>query len=132
MPLRFFSRGRSPSKKLSRRSSSLSALSRSADQLPSTLAQDYNRIDLKLSEDQRATYEDGAWRVSGSGDVGTAITGKIVHADQKLLKKIKSLEEENRKLRLKTELLLDMLTEKSAEHQMTEQALKQLRLKCNG
>ncbi|XP_018022206.1 protein chibby homolog 1-like [Hyalella azteca] len=126
MPLRWFGRSFSPGKGPPQRSSSLSALNRSPAQLPATLAQDYNRIDMRLSKDQLATFEDGTWRLSGRGDVAD----RIVHrADQKLLDTIEKLQAENRELKLKTELLLDMLTEKSAEHQIAEQALKKLQAK---
>ncbi|VVC89064.1 unnamed protein product [Leptidea sinapis] len=78
------------------------------------LAIDIPPLKLKLS-DFEATFEDGQW-IPASGKAGIAHKENI-----RLKKELEQLEEENNMLRLKFEILLDMMTDKTVEaEQQTE------------
>lgn len=75
-------------------------------------------IRLKLG-DQETVFESGSW-IPESGKIGGTYK-----ENEKLKKEIKRLEDENNLLKLKFEVLLDMLTQTTAEcHSQKEQLNK--------
>ncbi|KAM3859773.1 protein chibby homolog 1 [Diretmus argenteus] len=66
---------------------------------------------------QSLKFEDGQWLA----DSGGSVPGKEL---QRLKKRIVQLEEENNLLKLKNEILLDMLTETTAESNLMERELE--------
>ncbi|XP_075231887.1 beta catenin antagonist chibby [Lycorma delicatula] len=86
----------------------------------SPLVLDIEPIKIKLGE-QESVFEDGDW-IPENGIIGEK------HKENEELKNcIQRLEEENNLLRLRAEILLDMLTQTTAEAHINEKELLQLR-----
>ncbi|XP_071400148.1 protein chibby homolog 1 isoform X1 [Centroberyx affinis] len=69
---------------------------------------------------QSLKFEEGQW----IADSGGSVSGKEV---QRLKKRNMQLEEENNLLKLKIEILLDMLTETTAESHLMERELEEMK-----
>ncbi|KAM3878347.1 protein chibby homolog 1-like [Diretmus argenteus] len=69
---------------------------------------------------QSLKFEDGQWLA----DSGGSVPGKEL---QRLKKRNVQLEEENNLLKLKNEILLDMLTETTAESHLMERELEEMK-----
>lgn len=121
MPLNLFGTSFSPGKSPPRRSVSLSSLRRESDKSGQDLSQEFNKIKLNIGG-QNATFEDGEWVSEGSskGRVSNREVARLRQQNQVLL-------EENNLLKLKVELLLDMLTEKSADTLIKEKEIMRLK-----
>lgn len=85
------------------------------------LGPDIGQIRLRLG-DQQATFDGGTWIPESGKIAGT------FKENEKLKKDIKKLEEENNLLKLKYNLILDMITEKTAEIQLQQSEIDNL---CN-
>ncbi|XP_054008829.1 protein chibby homolog 1 [Hylaeus anthracinus] len=77
-------------------------------------------IRLKLG-DQEAVFESGLW-IPESGTIGGTFK-----ENEKLKKEVKKLEEENNLLKLKFEVLLDMLTQTTADFHSQKEELDRLK-----
>ncbi|XP_076233671.1 beta catenin antagonist chibby [Calliopsis andreniformis] len=77
-------------------------------------------IRLKLG-DQETVFESGTW-IPESGKLGGTYK-----ENEKLKKEVRRLEEENNLLKLKFEVLLDMLTQTTAEFHSQKEELHKLR-----
>lgn len=77
-------------------------------------------IRLRLG-DQEAVFEAGLW-IPESGTVGGTFK-----ENEKLKKELKRLEEENYLLKLKFEVILDMLTQTTAEYNVQKEELERLK-----
>ncbi|KAI5651800.1 chibby family domain-containing protein [Phthorimaea operculella] len=84
-----------------------------SDYAAKELALDIGPIKMKLG-DFEMSYEDGQW-IPASGKAGAAHKENI-----RLKKELEQLEEENNMLRLKFEILLDMMTDKTVEAEQYE------------
>ncbi|KAL6475079.1 hypothetical protein MHYP_G00161190 [Metynnis hypsauchen] len=118
MPL--FGNTFSPKKTPPRKSASLSnlhTLDRSTREIE--LGLEYGSPALNIGG-QSLKFEDGQW-VTDSG--GTTSSKEV----QKLKKRNMQLEEENNLLKLKIELLLDMLTETTAESHLIQKELEDMK-----
>ncbi|XP_036416347.1 protein chibby homolog 1 [Colossoma macropomum] len=118
MPL--FGNTFSPKKTPPRKSASLSnlhTLDRSTREIE--LGLEYGAPVLNIGG-QSLKFEDGQW-VTESG--GTTSSKEV----QKLKKRNMQLEEENNLLKLKIELLLDMLTETTAESHLIQKELEDMK-----
>ncbi|XP_069509069.1 protein chibby homolog 1 [Ambystoma mexicanum] len=114
MPL--FGNNFSPKKTPPRKSASLSnlhALERSVKEIE--IGMEYGPPNMNIAG-QSLKFENGQWVAESGGSVAQ----KEV---QRLRKRNQQLEEENNLLKLKVELLLDMLTETTAESHLMEQEL---------
>lgn len=112
-----------PKKTPPRRAQSLSNLNLDADQSQAEFGVDgYSGVKLNLGG-QEVAFENGMW-VTESGGGGGAGNQKEV---MRLKKTNQQLHEENNLLKLKVDILLDMLAEKSAVSHFHENELKQLR-----
>ncbi|KAG7209964.1 hypothetical protein KM043_011553 [Ampulex compressa] len=119
MPL--FSNKFSPKKTPIRRTATfLATKDLSPKRIEKELGPDVGPIRLKLG-DQEATFESGLW-IPESGK-----TGGTFRENEKLKKEVKRLEEENNLLKLKFEVLLDMLTQTTAEVHLQKDELEKLR-----
>ncbi|KAK7122762.1 hypothetical protein R3I94_019763 [Phoxinus phoxinus] len=115
MPL--FGNTFSPKKTPPRKSASLSnlhTLDRSTREIELGLEYGYPMMNLGS---QNFKFEDGQWISESGGNV----SGKEV---QRLKKRNLQLEEENNLLRLKIEVLLDMLSESTAETHLIQKELE--------
>ncbi|XP_069123593.1 protein chibby homolog 1-like [Argopecten irradians] len=120
MPLNLFGNKFSPKKTPPRRAQSLSNLQLDATQSKEEFGPDVGPIKVRLSG-QEVTFENGMW-VPETGT--SAASHKEV---MKLRKANQQLQEENNLLKLKTDILLDMLAEASAVSHYHENELKQLK-----
>ncbi|KAH0945684.1 hypothetical protein HN011_005224 [Eciton burchellii] len=77
-------------------------------------------IRLRLG-DQEAIFESGVW-IPESGKIGGTFK-----ENEKLKKEVKRLEEENNLLKLKFDVLLDMLTQTTAETYLQKEELERLK-----
>ncbi|KAJ3645177.1 hypothetical protein Zmor_022857 [Zophobas morio] len=77
-------------------------------------------IQLRLGN-QELVFDNGDW-IPENGESGTAHK-----SNQKLRKKIQELQEENNMLRLKYTVMLNMLTQSTAESHLQEKELEKLR-----
>lgn len=84
------------------------------------LGPDVGPIRLRLG-DQEAVFEAGLW----IPESGTA--GGTFKENEKLKKEVKHLEEENNLLKLKLEVILDMLTQTKAEFNLQKEELERLK-----
>ncbi|XP_005994329.1 protein chibby homolog 1 [Latimeria chalumnae] len=120
MPLPLFGNTFSPKKTPPRRSASLSSLH--------TLDRATREVELGLEYGlpamniggQSLKFEDGQWITESGGN----ISQKEV---QRLRKRNQQLEEENNLLRVKIDILLDMLSETTAESHLMEKELEDLK-----
>ncbi|XP_036390902.1 protein chibby homolog 1 [Megalops cyprinoides] len=118
MPL--FGNTFSPKKTPPRKSASLSnlhALDRSTREIE--LGLEYGAPAMTIGG-QSLKFEDGQWIAESGGSV----SGKEV---QRLKKRNLQLEEENNLLRLKIDILLDMLSETTAESHLMEKELEEVK-----
>ncbi|XP_049869435.1 protein chibby homolog 1 [Pectinophora gossypiella] len=84
-----------------------------SDYAAKELSLDMGPLKIKLG-DFEVSYEDGQW-IPASGKAGAAHKENI-----RLKKELEQLEEENNMLRLKFEILLDMMTDKTVEAEQAE------------
>ncbi|XP_013199764.1 protein chibby homolog 1 [Amyelois transitella] len=84
-----------------------------SDYAAKELSIDIAPLKLKLG-DFEVSFEDGQW-IPASGKAGAAHKENI-----RLKKELEQLEEENNMLRLKFEILLDMMTDKTVEAEQQE------------
>ncbi|XP_053608139.1 protein chibby homolog 1 [Plodia interpunctella] len=84
-----------------------------SDYAAKELSIDLAPLKLKLG-DFEVSFEEGQW-IPASGKAGAAHKENI-----KLKKELEQLEEENNMLRLKFEILLDMMTDKTVEAEQQE------------
>lgn len=109
-----------PKKTPPRKSGSLSNLSLDATRRQQEFGIDYGKITMKLGDAEMA-FEDGNW----------VPTKETFLASAKELSSWKSkaerLTEENRLLRVKMDILLDMSTEMSAENKILEKEIVELK-----
>lgn len=120
MPLGLFGNKFTPKKTPPRRAQSLSNLNLDAEQSRSEFGVDYGGVKLNLGG-QEVAFENGLW-VAESG-VGGGSQREML----RLKKTNQQLHEENNLLKLKVDILLDMLAEISAVSHFHENELKQLR-----
>ncbi|KAJ9578697.1 hypothetical protein L9F63_005059 [Diploptera punctata] len=118
MPL--FSNKFSPKKPIPRKAN-LSLISKvlGSEKLLQELGVEVGPIKLKLG-DQESVFQDGQW-VPETGPVSTTH-----RENQKLRYYIQQLEEENNLLKLKYEILLDMITQATAESHLQDKKIQQL------
>ncbi|XP_053111871.1 protein chibby homolog 1 [Hemicordylus capensis] len=119
MPL--FGNTFSPKKTPPRKSASLSnlhSLDRSTREIE--LGLDYGTPAMTLAG-QSLKFENGQWITDSLGGSGDR------RETQRLRKRNQQLEEENNLLRLKVDLLLDMLSETTAESHLMEKELEELK-----
>ncbi|XP_030764443.1 protein chibby homolog 1-like [Sitophilus oryzae] len=103
-------------KKTPLRKSSVSLKSNHLDEL----VDDEKRIKLNLS-DQKLIFVNGEWRPSSGKN------SSIYKLNEKLKKRNEELEEENNLLKLKFEVLLNMMTQITAEHQLQDEVIQGLK-----
>ncbi|XP_043282564.1 protein chibby homolog 1 [Venturia canescens] len=121
----FFTNKFSPKKIPTRKADvSLANKDLSPKRIERELGPDIGPIKLRLG-DQEATFDEGLWIPETGKASGT------FRENEKLRKEVKKLEEENNLLKLKFELLLDMLTETTAEVHMHRGELESLRNKLS-
>ncbi|XP_035721143.1 protein chibby homolog 1-like [Vespa mandarinia] len=84
------------------------------------LGPDIGSIRIRLG-DQETVFENGSW-IPESGKVSGTFK-----ENERLKKEIKRLEEENNLLKLKFEVMLDMLTQTTTEAQFQKEELEKLR-----
>ncbi|XP_048357348.1 protein chibby homolog 1 [Sphaerodactylus townsendi] len=119
MPL--FGNTFSPKKTPPRKSASLSnlhSLDRSTREIE--LGLDYGTPSMNLAG-QSLKFENGQWITESFGGTGDR------RETQRLRKRNQQLEEENNLLRLKVDLLLDMLSETTAESHLMEKELEEVK-----
>ncbi|XP_066987336.1 protein chibby homolog 1 [Macrobrachium rosenbergii] len=126
MPLNLFSRNFSPGRSRPRRSASLSSLKRESEKSGGDLSSDFNRIKLNIGG-QNASFEDGEW-IADDGSRGRVSSREVA----RLRQQNQNLTEENNLLKLKVELLLDLLTEKSADVLIKDKEIGRLKAKSKG
>ncbi|CAK9817651.1 Protein chibby homolog 1 [Anthophora quadrimaculata] len=115
MPL--FSNKFSPKKTPSRKAGiSLANKDFNSKSIEKELGLNIGPIRLKLG-DQETIFEAGSW-IPESGKIGGTYK-----ENERLKKEIKRLEDENNLLKLKFEVLLDMLTQKTAEFYSSKEEL---------
>ncbi|XP_001605576.2 protein chibby homolog 1 [Nasonia vitripennis] len=115
----------SPKKTPTRKASvSLSSKDLSPKRIEKELGPNIGEIRICLG-DQQAVFDGGLW-VPESGKVGGTFK-----ENEKLKKEVKKLEEENNLLKIKFELLLDMLTQTTAEATLHKDELESLRSKLH-
>ncbi|KAK7111490.1 protein chibby homolog 1-like [Littorina saxatilis] len=121
MPLGIFGNKFSPKKTPPRRAQSLSNLNLDAEQSRAEFGVDgYNGVKLNLGG-QEVAFEDGMWVAeSGAG-------GGSQREMMRLKKTNLQMHEENNLLKLKVDILLDILAETFAVSQFHENEVKQLR-----
>ncbi|XP_011494017.1 PREDICTED: protein chibby homolog 1-like [Ceratosolen solmsi marchali] len=113
----------SPKKTPTRKASvSLSTKDLSPKKIEKELGPNIGEIRICLG-DQQAVFDAGLW-VPESGKVGCTFK-----ENEKLKKEIKKLEEENNLLKIKFELLLDMLTQATVNANVDKEELESLRSK---
>uniref|UniRef100_A0A0B6ZNN5 Protein chibby homolog 1 n=1 Tax=Arion vulgaris TaxID=1028688 RepID=A0A0B6ZNN5_9EUPU len=119
MPLSLFGNKFSPKKTPPRRAQSLSNLHLDATESKAEFGIDYGALKVSLGGNEVA-FENGLWiNESGAGSGHKQVS--------QLRKQNETLHEENNLLKLKIDILLDMLAEKSAVSQFHENEVKQLR-----
>ncbi|OBS69444.1 hypothetical protein A6R68_02062 [Neotoma lepida] len=113
----------SPKKTPPRKSASLSnlhSLDRSTRELE--LGLDYGTLTMNLAG-QNLKFENGQWVAD------TVVSGGVDRREtQRLRKRNQQLEEENNLLRLKVDILLDMLSQTTAESQLKDKELDELKI----
>ncbi|ESO84772.1 hypothetical protein LOTGIDRAFT_236125 [Lottia gigantea] len=122
MPLNLFGNKFSPKKTPPRRAQSLSNLHLDSTQSQAEFGLDCNNVKVNLGGNE-VTFENGHWIQESAGG------GAGHHEVIRLQKHNQQLQEENNFLKLKLDILLDMLAETSAISHFHENELKQLRLK---
>lgn len=124
MPLPLFGNKFSPKKTPPRRAHSLSNLHLDATQSQEEFGPNVGNVKVRLGG-QEIAFENGLW-VQDSG-AGAASHKEVM----KLRKANQQLQEENNLLKLKMDILLDMLAEASAVSHYHENELKQLKQQVN-
>ncbi|XP_048758028.1 protein chibby homolog 1-like isoform X1 [Ostrea edulis] len=120
MPLSLFGNKFSPKKTPPRRSHSLSNLHLDATQTREEFGPDVGPVKLKLGGSE-IQFDNGMW-------VAESSAGGASHKEvMKLRKQNQLLSEENNLLKLKIDVLLDMLAEATAVSHYHENELKQLK-----
>ncbi|XP_077979743.1 protein chibby homolog 1-like [Glandiceps talaboti] len=117
----------SPKKTPIRKSASLNNLNKLDHAVRETeYGMQYGPATVKLGG-QELVFEDGSWVVEGSsgGSVNQREFSKVKKQNQ-------TLNEENNLLKLKIEILLDMLAQTTAESHLHEKELDELRSKGRG
>lgn len=94
------------------RKSATSSLSTEHLQDESPLSSDGRKVSLTLGSDQRFRFEEGDWIPERGGD------SKTYKANQKLRKRCEEMEEENNMLKLRVEILMNMLSKVTAERNL--------------
>ncbi|CAL1541766.1 unnamed protein product [Lymnaea stagnalis] len=120
MPLGLFQNKFSPKKTPPRRAQSLSNLHLDASESKAEFGLDYGAVKVSLGGNEVA-FENGMWINETAG--GAASHKEVT----KLRKANQTLHEENNLLKLKIDILLDMLAETSAVSHFHENEVKQLR-----
>ncbi|KAK7054603.1 Protein chibby 1 [Halocaridina rubra] len=126
MPINLFGRSFSPGPSPPRRAVSLSSLRRESDKSGVDLSNNFSKIRLNIGG-QNASFEDGEW-IADEGSRGRVSSREVA----KLRQQNQNLQEENNLLKLKVELLLDMLTEKSADALIKDKEITRLKSKTRG
>lgn len=119
MPLGLFSNKFSPKKTPPRRAQSLSNLHLDASEAKQEFGIDYGDVKVSLGGNEVA-FENGLWVNESAGGGGHKEVTRLRKANQ-------TLHEENNLLKLKIDILLDMLAETSAVSHFHENEVKQLR-----
>ncbi|KAJ8679287.1 hypothetical protein QAD02_015074 [Eretmocerus hayati] len=101
---------------------SLAAKDLSPKRIEKELGPNVGEIRICLG-DQQAVFDGGLW-VPESGKVGGTFK-----ENEKLKREVRKLEEENNLLKVKFELLLDMLTQATAESNLYKEELESIRSK---
>ncbi|KAL7304943.1 hypothetical protein TKK_0002739 [Trichogramma kaykai] len=115
----------SPKKTPTRKASvSLSSKDLSPKRIEKELGPNVGEIRICLG-DQQAVFDGGLWVPETGKASGT------FKENEKLKKEVKKLEEENNLLKIKFELLLDMLTQTTAEATQDREELESLRNKLH-
>ncbi|KAK6171089.1 hypothetical protein SNE40_019349 [Patella caerulea] len=125
MPLNLFGNKFSPKKTPPRRAQSLSNLHLDSTASQAEFGLDCNNVKLNLGGNE-VMFEDGMWiqeNTKGGGASHYEVT--------RLRKQNQQLLEENNLLKLKMDILLDMLAETSAVSNLHDNELKQLRNRSN-
>lgn len=118
MPL--FGNKFSPKKTSPRKAPSLSNLSTDPDFREQELSLDYGPIQVKLGNNE-VTFENGQWISETSG-------AATVHREMaKIKKQNQQLIEENNLLKMKVDILLDLLSETTAEVHLQENEIDELK-----
>uniref|UniRef100_A0A1B6LQV2 Uncharacterized protein n=1 Tax=Graphocephala atropunctata TaxID=36148 RepID=A0A1B6LQV2_9HEMI len=118
MPL--FSSNKFLSKKIPQRKSSNSFVKQTLVEGEAEGRIDIGNLRISVGE-QQFVFDDGEWAPENG------IVGGKHKENQRLQQKIKQLESENNFLQLKTEVLLDMLTETTAEAHIQDKEITRLR-----
>ncbi|XP_076075064.1 protein chibby homolog 1-like isoform X1 [Mytilus galloprovincialis] len=121
MPLNLFGNKFSPKKTPPRRAQSLSNISLDADQAREEFGPNIGPVKLRLGGNE-VQFENGMW-IQETGGGGGASHKEVM----KLRKENQQVSEENNLLKLKIDILLDMLAEASAVSHYHETELKQMR-----
>lgn len=126
MPLPFLGNKFSPKKGPPRKSASLSNLNLDAEKRVSEFGLDIGPIKAKLGDYVLELQDDGEWALeSGVGGAGD-------HRELlKVRKQYLQLMEEHNLFKIKVELLLDMLSEKTAEVHLLQNENEQLKKKIS-
>ncbi|KAI4457178.1 leucine-rich protein [Holotrichia oblita] len=96
-----------------------SVASLNSDESLDDLVTDNGAVSLKLG-DQQCTFKDGQW-ISENGGGGSS-----QKTAQKMMHKIHQLEEENNLLRVKFEIIMNMLTQTTAENHIQQREIDKL------
>ncbi|XP_015122757.1 protein chibby homolog 1 [Diachasma alloeum] len=121
----FFTNKFSPKKTPIRKASvSLANKDLSPKRIERELGPDIGAIRIRLGE-QEATFDGGNW-IPETGKVGGTFK-----ENEKLKKEVRRLEEENNLLKIKFDLLLDMITETTVEAELHKTELQSLKAKLS-
>ncbi|CAL4083946.1 unnamed protein product, partial [Meganyctiphanes norvegica] len=117
----FFQRGTPPKKGLENTSLLSSVSSARQNKTEAYAGEEFKKI-MKCLSDMKFTAASQHW-ISENGSKSKGNSRDIVHLQQQN----QTLQEENNMLKLKVEMLLDMLTEKSAEALIKEKEISKLK-----
>ncbi|XP_008556750.1 protein chibby homolog 1 [Microplitis demolitor] len=121
----FFTNKFSPKKTPLRKApTSLANRDLSPKRIERELGPEIGPIKIRLG-DHEAVFDGGTW-IPDSGKIGGTYK-----ENEKLKKEIRKLEEENNFLRLKFDLMLDMLTETTAQVQINKDKVENLKIKTS-
>jgi len=125
MPLPLFgSKKFTPKKAAVRSSTSLSSQHQQLDrsEQEAEFGLELGKLNMRLG-DVNTVFANGHWLTEGGGKFGVGSSTR----EAKLRKQNKSLEEENNLLKVKVELLLDMLTQTTAESHLMKNELEEIK-----